>query len=88
MRWYWILLIVIVLYSMYIHKDDFMKNPMENIIDGAKQLFSKLFDSGKNAFNKDTNLTNYGKPSCVLNTDCNTIPLCNNCSCIGGECFG
>lgn len=82
MRWYWALLIFLIAFSWYNHQDKFMDNPVGNTIDGAKQLVTKLshFNSG--------NQTNYGKPNCIDNLDCNSISLCiNNCTCISGECF-
>jgi len=68
-----------------------MENPMDNIIEGVTQLIEKIsnvFLSKEQIGDNILNQTNYGKPNCIENIDCNSITQCmNNCTCVSGECY-
>lgn len=72
--------------------ESFQNNPVQSFMDSVKVIFEKISDmkTETNETDDTTNLTNYGKPDCVTNSDCNVISSCegNKCSCSQGECFG
>lgn len=96
MKWYWWLLIVILVYGLFTNVytlNNFMDNPLDNVIDSTGGLLDKTMDT----LNLDNPLSdeasdkiNYGKPNCIENSDCNTIEECkiDLCACSGGECYG
>ena len=88
--WQWGVIVLLV-YSIFIHRDNFMDNPIGNIVDGAKQIINEvvnLFSDG-NAITAEQQKVNFGKPLCSADTDCNTLSQCTlGCQCIMGECYG
>lgn len=90
MKWYWWVLIVIFVYGFLTKVytlDEFMDNPLDNFMDSAEELLN--LGTSKLGADEVDGKTNYGKPDCLINEDCNSIEECkdNLCVCEDGECF-
>lgn len=95
----WILVIYLV-WSVYSKGYDDTKDSVQSVIDKVKDIVDRGKDNPEDSqeqqeeqqeeptIEDELDMTYIGKPSCVDNEDCNSIPECNsNCTCIGGGCW-